>query len=155
MSEARVIFMCGPSGSGKSTYARRLEAEGMERLSFDVEAWRRGVTEVPAPVEVLTEIEAELKTRLLDLVAQGRDVVLDFPFSTRSMRQDYRDLLASVGVVPETVYLATDAETIAQRLTTRAAVHADDLVIDDAVLTAHLEGFEPPTPEEGPLIIVR
>jgi len=33
-----VIFMCGPSGSGKSTVARRLEREGMVRLSFDVEA---------------------------------------------------------------------------------------------------------------------
>lgn len=154
MSTSRVVFMCGPSGSGKSTYARRLEADGMERLSFDVEAWRRGITDVPAPVEVLTEIEIDLKSRLLELVAQGRDVVLDFPFSTRSMRQEYRDLLGAVGVVPETVYLDVDAETIARRLRSRSAANADDLVIDDAVLRAHLAAFEPPTPEEGPLAVV-
>ncbi|WP_396327805.1 AAA family ATPase [Jatrophihabitans lederbergiae] len=34
--------MCGPSGSGKSTYARRLESEGMIRLSFDVECGSEG-----------------------------------------------------------------------------------------------------------------
>ncbi len=34
---SRVIFMCGPAGSGKSTYARRLEQDGMTRLSIDAE----------------------------------------------------------------------------------------------------------------------
>ncbi len=31
---SRVVFMCGPSGAGKTTYSKRLEDEGMERLSF-------------------------------------------------------------------------------------------------------------------------
>lgn len=43
---SRVIFLCGPSGSGKSTYAQRLESEGMVRLSFEVETWRRGISSV-------------------------------------------------------------------------------------------------------------
>ena len=33
--------MCGPAGAGKSTYARRLERDGIVRLSFDAEAWKR------------------------------------------------------------------------------------------------------------------
>jgi gluconate kinase len=40
----RVIFMCGPAGSGKSTVARQYEHQGMVRLSFDQEAWSRGIT---------------------------------------------------------------------------------------------------------------
>ena len=88
---SRVIFMCGPSGSGKTTYARRLEREGMVRLSFDVEMWRRGITAVPLPPEVRAEIETELRARLLELVAAGRDVVLDFSFWSRRMREDYRE----------------------------------------------------------------
>ena len=91
----RVIFMCGPSGSGKSTYARRLEGDGMVRLSFDVEMWHRGISTVPLPPDVRDEIEAGLRARLLELVAAGRDVVLDFSFWSRRMRDDYRRLLAA------------------------------------------------------------
>jgi len=53
-----------------------------------------------------------LRVRLLELVASGADVVLDFSFWSRRMREDYRDLLEPTGVVPETVYLATDRETV-------------------------------------------
>jgi len=103
--------MCGPSGSGKSTYAQRFESEGMVRLSFDVEMWRRGFSTVPLPQDVRDEIEAGLRARLLELVAEGTDVVLDFSFWSRRMGDDYRRLLEPTGVVPETFYLATDRET--------------------------------------------
>lgn len=39
-----------------------------------------------------------LRTRLLDLVASGADVVLDFSFWSRRSRDDYRDLLRPRGV---------------------------------------------------------
>ncbi len=93
--------MCGPAGSGKTTWARRLETAGMTRLSFDVEMWRRGITTVPLPPEVRAEIETDLRARLLQLVGDGADVVLDFSFWSRAMRDDYRRLLAPLGVVPE------------------------------------------------------
>jgi predicted kinase len=102
--------MCGPSGSGKSTYAQRFESEGMVRLSFDLEMWRRGISTVPLPQDVRDEIEAGLRARLLELVAKGTDVVLDFSFWSRRMRDDYPRLLEPTGVVPETFYLATDAK---------------------------------------------
>lgn len=152
---SRVVLMCGPSGSGKSTYARRLEDAGMVRLSFDVELWHRGVTEVPPPAEVRAEIEAELRQRLLTLVAAGTDVVLDFSFWSRRMREDYRALLAPTGVVPETVYLATDRATILARLRERRGSHPDDFVLDEALAEQYVDHFEPPTPDEGPLTVVR
>ncbi|PJI52326.1 hypothetical protein CTI14_44210 [Methylobacterium radiotolerans] len=67
-----MVFMCGPAGSGKSTYARGLEAQGLTRLSFDVEMWRRGITDVPLPLALRDEIEAGLRARLLELVAQRK-----------------------------------------------------------------------------------
>src|SRR5262252_3987189 len=100
----RVIFMCGPAGSGKSTVARRYERQGMARLSFDQEAWSRGITAMPLPP----------------------DVVLDFSFWSRHMRDEYRELLRPFGVVPETVYLATDRATVLQRIGARAARDGDD-----------------------------
>jgi hypothetical protein len=150
---SRVILMCGPSGSGKSTYARTLEADGMVRLSFDEETWRRGLT-APLTVEAATEIETALRARLLELVRAGTDVVLDFSFSTRALRDDYRALLAPEGVVPETVYLATARATALARLRSRRGTGGDDLVLDEDVAAHHFDTFEVPTPDEGPLRVV-
>jgi len=146
--------MCGPAGSGKSTYARRLERAGMVRLSFDVELWRRGVSAAPVPAELKDEVEAVLRSRLLDLVAQGCDVVLDFSFWSRRMRDDYRRLLAPTGVVPETVYLATDRATVLTRVRARQGEGAHDVVLTEELATRYFDHFEPPTPDEGPLTVV-
>jgi hypothetical protein len=151
----RVIFMCGPSGSGKSTYARRLENEGMVRLSFDTEMWQRGLSAVPLPAAARDEIEAGLRARLLELVGAGTDVVLDFSFWSRRMREDYRRLLAPTGVVPETVYLATDRDTVLERMRARRGSHADDFVVDEDLAAEYFDHFEPPSPDEGPLTVIR
>ncbi len=152
---SRVIFMCGPSGSGKSTHARRLEEDGMVRLSFDAEMWRRAITTVPLPPGLRAEIEADLRARLLDLVAAGADVVLDFSFWSRRMREDYRELLAPTGVVPETVYLATDRATVLARVRARRGSHPDDFVLTEELAAEHFDHFEPPSPDEGPLQVIR
>src|SRR6476620_4869883 len=123
--------MCGPSGSGKSTYARRLEGDGMVRLSFDVEMWHRGISAVPLPPDVRDEIEAGLRARLLELVAAGSDVVLDFSFWSRRTRDDYRKLLEPAGVVPETIYLPTDRVTVLERVRNRRGSHSDDYMLTE------------------------
>ncbi|GAB2988371.1 hypothetical protein GCM10027212_30290 [Actinotalea caeni] len=146
--------MCGPAGAGKTTYARALERAGAVRLSFDVEAFARGWS-MPLTAQRHAEIATELRERLLALVAEGRDVVLDFSFWSRAMRDDYRALLVPTGVVPETVYLATARETALARVRARRGEHADDMVLAEDLAAAYVDGFEPPTPEEGPLTVVR
>jgi predicted kinase len=150
----RVIFMCGPAGSGKSTVARELEAQGMVRLSFDQEAWSRGITAMPLPDDVHSEIERDLRARLVDLVRAGSDVVLDFSFHSRKMRDDYRRLVLPLGVTPETVYLATDRGTVLQRVSARAAGHGDDYVLTPQRAAAYFDNFEPPSSVEGPLTVL-
>jgi predicted kinase len=152
---SRVIFMCGPSGAGKTTYAQRLETEGMVRLSFDVEMWRRGISTVPLPADVRDDIEADLRARLLELVAADIDVVLDFSFWSRRMRDDYRKLLEPAGVLPETIYLATERETVLSRMRARRGGHSDDFVLTEDLVAQYFDNFEPPAPDEGPLTIIR
>ena len=127
----------------------------MVRLSFDVEMWHRGISTVPLPPDLRAEIEAGLRARLLELVAAGSDVVLDFSFWSRRMRDDYRRLLEPSGVVPETVYLATDRATVLGRMRTRRGRHPDDYVLPDALAAQHFDHFEPPTQDEGPLTTIR
>jgi predicted kinase len=152
---SRVVFMCGPSGAGKTTYAKTLENGGMTRLSFDVEMWRRGITTAVLSPEDRADIEATLKDRLLTLVEDGRDVVLDFSFWSRQMREEWRHLLRPTGIVPETVYLATDRDTVLERSRARRGSHPDDYVLDESTVARYFDHFEAPTPEEGPLTVIR
>ena len=150
----RVIFMCGPAGSGKSTVARQYEQQGMARLSFDQEAWSRGITAMPLPQDIHGDIEGALRARLMDLVRAGSDVVLDFSFWSRRMRDEYRELLRPLGVVPETVYLATDRATVLQRVAARAARDGDDFKLSTELAAFYFDHFEVPTAAEGPLTVM-
>ena len=146
----RVIFMCGPAGSGKSTVARRYEQQGMVRLSFDQEAWSRGVTTMPLPARVRRDIEEGLRARLIQLVRQGADVVLDFSFWFTSDARRVPRNPPPLGVIPETVYLATDRATELDRLRARAARHGDDFRLSEELVADYFDHFEIPTAEEGP-----
>lgn len=146
--------MCGPAGAGKSTVARQLEADGMTRLSFDLEAWRRGHRAMPLPPELRKEIERELRTRLVQLVADGVDVVLDFSFWSRRARLEYRDLLRPLGIEPLTIYLETPREVVLERMRARRLAHEDDYPLDEALVGAYYDHFEPPTEDEGPLTVI-
>ncbi|HYG95447.1 MAG TPA: ATP-binding protein [Nocardioides sp.] len=151
----RVVFMCGPSGAGKTTYARALEGVGMTRLSFDVEMWRRGISTAVLRPEDRADIEATLQRRLLSLVEEGSDVVVDFSFWSREMREEWRRLLRPTGVVPETIYLATDRDTVLRRMRERRGDHSDDYALDEQTVASYFDHFEAPTPDEGPLKVIR
>ncbi|WP_243763568.1 ATP-binding protein [Allobranchiibius sp. CTAmp26] len=145
--------MCGPAGSGKSMYARGLEQQGMARLSLDVLRWRREASSVVRRSDEV-DVEEELRSALLELVAAGRDVVLDLSFWSRQMREDYRRMLEPTGVVPETVYLATERETVLARVRSRRGRHADDVVVSAELAAHYFDHFEPPTTHEGPLTVI-
>ena len=63
--------------------------------------------------------------------------------------------LAPTGVVPETIYLATDRDTVLRRMRARAGTHSDDFVLPEDLVVQYVDHFEPPTPDEGPLTVVR
>lgn len=127
----------------------------MVRLSFDQAAWLRGIRSMPLTPDVHKEIETELRHTLEELVAVGSDVVLDFSFWSRRSRDDYRELLRSSGVEPETIYLATPREVALERVRARALTHGDDFALSEELAAAYFDHFEPPTHDEGPLTIVQ
>ncbi len=124
----------------------------MVRLSFDAEMWDRGISMVPLPQDVRDDIEAGLRARLLELVAAGSDVVLDFAFWSRRMRDDYRQLLAPTGVVPETIYFATDRETVLDRVRARRGSDPDDYMLTEELAARYFDQFEPPTGDRRPTV---
>ncbi|WP_264030479.1 AAA family ATPase [Cellulosimicrobium sp. SH8] len=150
----RVVLVCGPAGSGKSTYARSLARNGYVLLSFDAEAWRRGHRDHPLPADVADEVHAALSTRLTALVADGVPVVVDTSFWSRASRDRYRELLAPLGVRPVVHHVRTPRAVLLARLARRRGTGPDDVLVPEDLAAAYLDGFEEPTPQEGPLRVV-
>lgn len=151
----RVVFMCGAAGAGKTTWARHLETgDGFARLSIDEEAWARGHRTMPLPADAAEAIEAGLRDRLLELVDGGQNVVLDFSFWSRQMRDRWRNWLAPTAVVPETAYLATDRKTALARVRGRVSPGPAAFQVSEPLAGAYFDAIEPPDPHEGPLRVV-
>jgi predicted kinase len=150
----QVVLMCGAAGSGKSTHARRLAAEGYAVLSFDAEAWARGYHIHPVTEDQRRAVQDALREQLVRLVAAGHPVVVDSSFWSRAARDEYRALLAPLGVEPVVHYLDTPREVVLARLAARRGTGPDDVPVPPARALAYLDGFEPPTPEEGPLRVI-
>lgn len=150
-----VALVCGPAGAGKSTLAHRLAARGAVHLSFDEDAWRLGHRTHPLPAHVADALHADLRTRLVALVRQGRDVVVDTSFWSRAARTSYRELVRPYGVEPVTMHLATPHALVMDRLAARSGSGPHDVLVPPELARRHLVGFEVPTRDEGPLVVLR
>ncbi len=150
----QVILMCGPAGSGKSTYARGLEAQGYVVLSFDGEAWALGHRTHPIDDDARSDVNRELREKLVASVKQEKHVVVDSSFWSRASRDEFRRLLAPLGVVPVVYYLDTRRSILLSRLAQRENSGPDDITVSRERAIAYIDGFETPTPDEGPLRIV-
>ena len=153
-AQPEVVLLCGVAGSGKTTYAKDLETRGYVRLSVDEEIWRRfgsyGVDYEPDQYEEHTEVARRvLRERLLSLVAQGSNVVIDSSFWQRSRRQEYKELIEQAGGRWRLIYLEIDSTVLRQRLHARAERFDANAAfpITDELLTDYLDAFERPSGE--------
>ncbi len=156
---AQVVLLCGLAGSGKTTYAQGLEASGYVRLSIDEEVWSRfgrfGVDYEPARYAELSAVaEAALRHRLVALVRQGRDVVIDFSFWQRAARDRYKQLIEDAGGSWRLVYLRADQVLLRRRLKGRSRRFDANAAfpITDDIFASYLAGFEEPH-DEGEEIV--
>lgn len=153
-STPMVVLMCGIAGSGKTTYARQLEDAGYVRLSIDEEVWERfgryGVDYTPAQyAEHSATVENDLRDRLVWLVGERRNVVVDFSFWQRRTRDEYKRLVVAAGGRWRLIYLKTDPDVLRERLNTRRRRFDANAAfpITDGILADYLAAFEEPSGE--------
>jgi predicted kinase len=146
--------MCGVAGSGKTTYAQRLEGEGYVRLSIDEEVWsrfgRHGIDyDAALYPSHAAAVEIELRDRLVSLISQDRDVVVDFSFWQRATRDRYKQLVEEAGGRWQLVYLKVEVSVLRQRLAERSRRFDANAAfpITDDILATYLIGFEEPDGE--------
>ncbi|WP_425844250.1 AAA family ATPase [Agrococcus sp. TSP3-2-1] len=144
---ARMTLLCGPVCAGKTTIARELEAAGALVLSYDREAWARGVRDGRPARELVEQIDADFLRLLEQAVLDERDVVLDASLSTRAMRDRWRMRCGAMGLDPDLVVVRAPLETLLERLREREP-GPESVVLDPDELRAYVAGFEWPGPGE-------
>ncbi|MFJ3221666.1 AAA family ATPase [Kitasatospora sp. NPDC086801] len=150
-----VVLMCGLPGAGKTTYAMDLVRRGFARLSIDEVVWQRLgqrdaglVLEAEAFDRLKEVIRREQRQELVELMLAGRDVVVDYSFSSRAARDDYKALIESHGCHWELVHLKADRTTLERRLEVRSGVGgANAVTVDETLFNRYLADFEEPKGE--------
>jgi predicted kinase len=149
-----VVLLCGVAGSGKTTHTLTLAAASYERLSIDEEVWARfgryGIDYHPDTYAQLSDLtEDVLRQRLLTLITQGSDVVVDFRFWRRRDRDRCKQLVEAAGGRWRLLYLQVAPEVLRRRLDERNRRFDANaaFVIDEAMLARYLGSFETPDGE--------
>ncbi|WP_202902321.1 AAA family ATPase [Salinispora pacifica] len=155
------FFLVGLTGSGKTTYARRvLEPAGAVRLSVDEEVFaRHGRYGVDYPEYEYFEREApvvaEVRDRLVGLVSEGRDVVLDHGLWRRADRDAWKKLVETAGGQWRLLYFPVHRDELLRRLTARNREgHANALAVTESALDDFYARFDLPDGEGEEIVSV-
>lgn len=154
-SKSTVILMCGPAGSGKSSWAKKFEKSGMILLSFDEESFKLGYTAHPLPQEIHYKIKAKLDEKLLFLIKEEKDVVLDYSFWSKEMRREYLLLMRGYGIEPIIYYIQTPKEIVMERIRKRKGDNPNAIILSEKTASVYYDNFQPPTSAEGNVIQVK
>ncbi|GAB1201023.1 hypothetical protein APSETT444_010407 [Aspergillus pseudonomiae] len=159
-----VLMTCGIAGSGKSSLAHSIISAypSFHRLSIDYYVYsHHGLYDVDYPKEQYEgyQLEAEkaLRAELITALTRGQvDLVLDFSFAFRAVREEWKRLIEGLGGRWVLVFLDVDAAELRRRVQARnERVDKDGdsaFYVTEEILEQYLEGFERPH-GEGEIVL--
>ena len=122
-SGAKLYFMCGKMAAGKSTHSKAL-ARVHHAVLLVQDDWLSAL--YPGEILVIADfvrcsarLRDALSPHIVDLLARGMSVVLDFPGNTRIQRQWFRDLFERARVPHELHFIDAADDTCKRQLKQR------------------------------------
>ncbi|WP_367084725.1 ATP-binding protein [Pseudomonas sp. HOU2] len=151
-------LMCGKIASGKSTLAQSL-AEEHRALVLSEDQWLsrlypEQIKSVADYVRCARQIRGVLGPLVIDVLAAGVSVVLDFPANTVADRQWLRGLADSARVPHCLHYLEVDDDTCRVWLHARNALAEHEFAASDAEFDLITRHFQAPDVGEGLEIVM-
>ncbi|TFW42671.1 AAA family ATPase [Pseudomonas fluorescens] len=151
-------LLCGKIASGKSTLAHRLTVEhGAILLSEDqwlAQLYPGEILSISDYLRCARRIRGVLGPLVINLLASGNNVALDFPANTLSQREWLVGLAQAAQVPHRLHYLELDDDTCRARLHARNARGDHDFAATDAEFDLITRHFCVPSEEEGVVIEV-
>ncbi|HEU5295489.1 MAG TPA: ATP-binding protein [Burkholderiaceae bacterium] len=122
-TDACLHFLCGKAGAGKSTLARTLAAEHRSILICEDIWLARLLGDQMKTFDDYRTYAQRARTivgpLVIDLLAAGQNVVLDFPANTRATRAWFRSLYEAAGASHALHYVDVPDQTCLQRIDQR------------------------------------
>ena len=136
-----------------------MENHGYVRLSIDEEVWStNGRYGIDYPVEKYREYldvaHIGLRNKLVELIKDKKQVVVDSSFWNRSERDEYKRLIENSGGKWRLIYLKVHPDELRKRLKIRSQRFDANaaFTITEETLSTFLNGFEEPR-DEGEIVI--
>lgn len=156
--KGHVTLLCGISASGKTRYSKQLERQGAVRLCVDELMWSRHGSEfvhLPSATQrqLTLEAEAEIRTRMQELLSEGRRVVIDSCLCKRFKREAFELAATEVNADIDKIFLTARHEVLLHRLAQRKGDDPNDICVSPEEFGRFTANFQEPDADEGYLVI--
>ncbi len=146
---AKVILLCGKVCCGKTTYARQLQTEGTyvllscDELTLTLFPEGLGVHHD----RIASRVQQYLYAKSIEILQSGTNVILDWGFWSRRMRQEARDFYETHGIPYEFHYVSVP-DAVWQAYIAKRNREGSAYFVDEGLIQKCLDLFEEPDAEE-------
>ena len=158
-TQLTAYVICGFIGAGKTTFARKLEKEkNALRITKDewiVKIFGNKITSdknFEKYDQDITKLATDIAFKIL---RSGGDVIIDEGFWARSQRDDIKKKIIQLRAKPFLYYVECSIEKMRERVVNRSKNPPEDsFEISEGMFDEYLKYWEPPTEEEGVLLVI-
>jgi predicted kinase len=154
LPQSTLSFCCGKMAAGKSTLAKKIAEEQNTILLVEdyllAQLYPGEIIDIQSYIKYSRRLKVAIAPHIIDLLAKGLSVVLDFPANTVEQRKWFRQLFESARTSHQLYFIDATDDLCKQQLKIRSKDPSKASAFDnDAVFEEITKYFQPPSADEG------